>query len=74
MSAKLCWRPKARTRETLPYALQSILREALGESPRTFSNKDIPYLTGLRDAKIEGAQELIDAIEKHEEVELWLEY
>jgi len=35
---------------------------------------DIPYLEGLRDCNVEGAVKLIEAIQKYEEVRIWLEY
>jgi len=36
------------------------------------SAKDRPYLSGLRDGGVEGAAELIDAIEKYGKIDLWV--
>lgn len=76
MSATLKWEPSKRKSQSLPDALKFVLRDKGGvTSERTiFGRGNISYLRGLADAGVEGAQELIDAIDKHEEVELWLEY
>jgi len=39
-----------------------------------FRRVDIPYLTGLADAGIDGAKELIEAIEKHSIIKVYEEY
>lgn len=61
---------------TLPDALKFVLRDSgqVRDNKAIFAASSLPYLTGLRDAKVEGAQELIDLIEKYEAVELWLQY
>lgn len=76
MSASLMWEPKRRKSQSLPDALKFVLRDKLGltSERRTFGHEQLPYLAGLRDANVEGTAELIEIIEKHEEVELWLEY
>jgi len=76
MSANLNWRPVSKQSKTLPDELKFILREYCGiDTSKTIWNKQqIPYLAGLRDAGVKGAQELIDILEKHDEIELWLEY
>lgn len=38
------------------------------------SQKDINFLEGLLVCDIDGTQELIDAIIKHDEVELWISH
>ena len=75
MSHTLCCRPKVNKRKTLPGALKIILlkNQSVGYTPGTFATHDLCYLRGLADAEVEGAQELIKLIEKHGEVELWLE-
>ena len=35
---------------------------------------DIPYVQGLRDAGVKGAQELIDVLRKHGAIILWHEH
>ena len=78
MSATLKWEPAIRKAHSLPDALKFILRDSCGvsgsESKQMWGREKIPYLTGLVHAKIEGAEELIQAIEKHDEIDLWLEY
>lgn len=76
MSATLKWEPSKRKSQSLPDALKFVLRDKGGVTgERTiFGSENLAYLRGLADAGIEGAQALIDAIDKHEEVELWLEY
>ena len=76
MSATLMWEPVKREAKSLPDDLKFVLRDKCGiDAKRSRWNKDhIPYLAGLKDAGIEEAQELIDILEKHGEIELWLEY
>jgi len=75
MSANLCWRSVSRSRNSLPDALKFILRDKYRlEGAQIWDIGNVSYLRGLADANVEGAQELIDAITKHNEVELWLEY
>ena len=70
------WKPNTRSGHDLPDALKFVLRDKMGlmEGERIFDHGNISYLSGLRDAGVEGAQELIDAIEKHDEVVVWLQY
>ena len=78
MSANLMYAPSKRDSKSLPDELKFILRDKrhLFEhgGVRTFGPTDREYLAGLVDAGVDGAQELIDAIEQYEEVDLWLEY
>jgi len=76
MSANLIWRPVSRSTESLPDALKFVLRDKYGlDSEWTvFGQSDRSYLTGLAHAGVEGAQELLDLIEKHGSIELKLEY
>lgn len=69
------WEPGNRKAKTLPDALKFILRDKRGVdgSRRKFDCGDIGYLNGLVDAGVEGAQELIDLIERYEVVDLWLQ-
>ena len=71
MSSTLCWEPKHRETKTLPNALKYVLqkKEGLdGVINITMGESDLGYLQGLKDAGIEGAEELITAIEKHNQV------
>ena len=76
MSANLCWKPADKDYKTLPDALKFILRDKQGLTSEKdlYGRERLGYLRGLVDAGVEGAQELIDAIVKHEHVEIWLEY
>lgn len=76
MSANLMWEPANRKAHSLPDALKFVLRDKMGISgERTPMGRDqLNYLSGLRDAGVDGAQTLIEAIDKYEVVEVWLEY
>lgn len=58
------------TAKPLPDALKYALRKRRN-SPCTMYISDIPYLQGLADAGVDGAQQLIELIERHEEVEVF---
>ena len=73
MSATLIWRvPKKGN--SLPDALKFALRKRYSEGVHTMTEHDLPYLEGLRDGGVDGAQVLIDAINKHDEIEVWEQY
>jgi hypothetical protein len=80
MSSSLVWQPKIDGGKPLPDALKYALQkryEGLGGKSggsRTLSHRDIEYLKGLDDAGVKGAKSLIDAIEKHNDIEIWLVY
>jgi hypothetical protein len=40
--------------------------------PDELDKRFIPYLEGLADGGVDGAQELIDAIRKHGTIEIWI--
>jgi len=78
MSSTLMWRPPHRGKE-LPDALKyALCKRWADQSIRTvFSNEDgcdMAYLQGLRDAGVDGAQELLDAVKRYGEVEVWEQY
>lgn len=65
MTMSLYWEPADRKMYDLPDALKFVLRKRYGfPVHERMDESDIPYLKGLCDADIEGAQALIDAIEK----------
>ena len=77
MSSSLMWKPR-KAHGFLPKELKRVISRRLwdtdgscGGHPAVVDSRDIGYLQGLRDAKIEGAEELIGLIEKHGEIELW---
>ena len=70
MSATLLWRPlvvsnKNYLPDALRFALERRHRDWVGEM--TFASEDIAYLSGLRDAEVDGAQTLIELIDKQEQ-------
>lgn len=88
MSATMYWRPTPhdpRGHVILP-PLHSLLARAwlgqdgtLGTGPYTVSacapssTSNCAYLQGLVDAGLDGAQELLDAIGKHDSVDIWID-
>jgi len=71
MGSTLKVEPMNRTKKSLPDDLKFILRKKLGG--RTVLNHrmdeaDIPYLKGLVDCEVKGAFDLIEMIEKYDEV------
>ena len=78
MSDRLVWFPDV---EPESYALSDELKQILRRTFRltggvqnavSLTFEHVPYLTGLCDAGIEDAQILLDAIEKHDAVRVWL--
>lgn len=79
MSSSLQWKPAFPAEGgTLDYELKRAISRRLwdtdgstGHGEATVTRADLPYLEGLRDAGVKGAQKLIDLIEKHEAVIVW---
>ncbi len=82
MSSTLVWRPVVPIdSHDLPFALKKTLSRRLwdtdgscGHGEASMTADDIPYLEGLRDAHVEGADELIKIILKYGAIILWHEY
>ena len=74
MSASLYWRPQPRRKTFLPDELRFALRSTVDGEATTFDASDLDYLRGVRAGGVKGAAELIAAIRKHEQVDVWLEY
>lgn len=55
--------------------LKFVIRERYGleEGSYRLTEHNIDYLNGLKDAGIKDADKLISAIQKHEEIDIWLE-
>lgn len=72
MSTSLYWRPTG-GRQDLDhdYSLKEALREEYGTRTMTLDADSIPFLRGLRAAKIKGAAFLIEQIDKHGSIEVW---
>lgn len=76
MSMNLYFRPLPRTGKVLSHALKLALERGgiLGLGPHSthIGREDLPYLRGLRDARVEDADVLIAAIEKYGAVEIYI--
>jgi len=74
MSTNLYWRPKDRKGKLLgkDSKLKWILEKS-NSNTGYFYESDIPYFRGLADADVSGAQDVIDAIEKHGSIEIFEE-
>jgi len=80
MSGTMKWRPVPRVAHFLDYPLKCALIKRWNsgefgrEHPIKLTSSDIPFLEGLLCAEIGEAKKLIDAIEKHDEIHLWIDY
>jgi hypothetical protein len=77
MSSTLMWIPVInRKGNALPDGLKQILsyKYSLSGSSMSFTHSELDYLNGLKDAGIKGADKLIEAIEQHDVVDVWLQY
>ena len=82
MSSTLKWRPNVPIEghcltDALKYRLSRRLwgtDGSCGDGNATMTEEDIPYVEGLRDAGVKGAQELIDILYKHGSIILWHEH
>ena len=73
MSSSLYWEPVNKENKYFPDELKYALRKRFGSLIErvALNYDDVSYLEGLRDAGVKGAEELISAIEKHDEVVIW---
>jgi len=82
MSASMHWRPANPIPEG--HVVYDGLRQKLARrlwdhdgtltsDPHPLTKEDVPYLEGLRDGGVSGAQDLIDAIRKHGTIDVWIE-
>lgn len=76
MSSNLTWRPvHPAANETLPDRLKFALKKRHGDPVETtLSSSDIPYIEGLVDAGVEGAERLLEIICEVGEIEIWEEF
>jgi hypothetical protein len=82
MSSDLYWRPAPEPPAdppTLPEGLKKIIAQrfwghdgSLNGQPVMVDRSSIDYFSGLADADVDGAQDVIDAILKHGRIELWI--
>jgi hypothetical protein len=74
MSSTLVWQIKPKSDyKSLKYQLKVVLEKKVN-FPCVVCCTDLAYLSGLRDAGIDGAEELMELIEKFDEIELNLEW
>lgn len=72
MSCTLYWKPVAQDDNRVgEIQLRNILEKKYGY-PQKLDCCDLPYLLALKDAEVEGVEELIEAIEKYDEIEIFL--
>lgn len=55
------------------FPLKNALREEFGNGTRRLDRSALSFLRGLRAAEVNGAAELMELIEKHDEIEVWEE-
>lgn len=73
MGCSLYWRPVAKSqRGGFRGTVRDELIRRYGDNG-TLDHDALEFLLGLAAAKLEGAQELIDAIEKHGEIQIFQE-
>lgn len=76
MSIDLYWKPYIEKKgKSLPIAMKWALQKRFFQNdygPIVFTEKDRGYFEGLLDGKTEGAEEILDLLEKYESLELWL--
>jgi hypothetical protein len=73
MSSSLNWQPVNKKKNYLDCELKFILQDKFS-LPNIFDHSDVAYLTGLKDAGVKGASDLINEIEKQGEVKVWESY
>lgn len=70
MSQDLYWRLPGKGKQIGSIELREIIRD---RGDKILSMSDCKFFEGLVAAKIEGAQELLDLIYKHDEIEVYIE-
>jgi hypothetical protein len=67
MSITLHWKIENLGSKQLSYELKKILTKkwCISEAGKLISGAHVPYLEGLSDAGVKGAQDLLDALETH---------
>lgn len=74
MAMSMNWNPKPRRGRSIPYPLRRILYERHDRSRFTLGERDREFLEGLVAAEVEGAQVLLDAIDRHGELDVQAEW
>lgn len=72
MSCTLYWKPVGAGKPVGGAQLRDLLRDEYGE-PCRLTTEALPFLRGLRAAKVDGAAELLNALEKHDTIDLFVE-
>lgn len=73
MSCTLYWKPVGGGRPVGDAQLRDLLRDEYGEYPCRLTAEALPFLRGLRAAKVDGAADLLNALEKHDTIDLFVE-
>ena len=71
MGCQLYWRPIGEGESVGGSVLRDAVREEFGDEP-TLDRGALPFLRGLVAAKVDGAKDLVAAIEQHDCVQLYL--
>lgn len=73
MSCSLYWKPVVtESKRVGDIQLRDILKKKIN-LPKKLDYSDVGYLTALDDAGVKGAADLIEAITKHDVIEVYLE-
>lgn len=70
MSCALVYRPVQTEKSVGDSALREALREEFGDFPFRLTRNDLAFARGLRAAKVDGADDLIQLIERYGELEM----
>lgn len=74
MSQNLCWRPVGKGHTVGGSQLREAVRKRYGSGPVKLGWDATPWLDGLADAEVEGAEKLANLISEHDgEIEVWIE-
>jgi len=78
MSSHLYWEPVFRTAIPLPYELLVVMRKSnlfhIDQGKVQFSIEHYMYFRALADNEVKGAQDVIDAIDKHGSIEMHVDF
>ena len=76
MSSSLVWEPAERKQKSLPTALKWVLQKRNGGTidHMEMGQDDLHYIMALKDAGVDGAEELYDAVVKHGTIHLFEQF
>jgi hypothetical protein len=74
MSCTLYWKPVRQEGKSIgDHQLRDAIREEFGDYPIRITQDAVPFLRGLAAAKVDGARNLCELIEKYGSIQLWIE-